>query len=55
VVVSDGINSVTQTVTVNLTPAPVASDSGGGGSMPVGYLLLIALTALWRKKARYRA
>ncbi|MFC4699259.1 S8 family serine peptidase [Glaciecola siphonariae] len=43
--VSDGINTVTDQVTVSLTQAPINSGSDGGGSLPVWWLLAISLIA----------
>lgn len=45
--VSDGINTVTDTVTIALTQAPVSTDSGSGGSSSIWYLwMLLALSGL---------
>lgn len=52
IVVSDGINTVTNSVSVNLTQTPVnTGDSGGGGSLSFVLLGLLSILACLR---RYR-
>lgn len=47
--VSDGIDQVTQSVTVNLTQSAASSGGGGGGSLSWYTLLLLPLVLLRRK------
>lgn len=49
--VSDGINTVTDTVTVRLTPPP---SSGGGGSLPIWALVLLSAAVSVRRYCLYR-